>query len=110
MEIMYNSMNPASNIPDEDALKHIIDTGTDGIWVGEDAILCAADYLRRDMHVYLAAGKSPFIYSPQSGSPTFNALSIAFYEPGHYSAVKTKPQNSVIGDNLDFLSYDKNLK
>ena len=30
MEIMYNSINPASNIPDEDALKHIIDTGTNG--------------------------------------------------------------------------------
>ena len=92
-------MNTASNIPDEDALKHIIDTGTDGKWVGEDSILCAADYLRRDLHEYLAAGKSP----------TFNALSIAFYEPGHYSAVKTKPQNSVIGDNLDILSHDKNL-
>ena len=109
MEIMYNSMNPASNIPDKDALKHIIDTGTDVKWVGEDAILCAANYLRRDIHVYLAAGKSPFIYSPQSGPPTFNALSIAFYEPGHYSAVKTKSQNSVIGDNLDVLSHDKNL-
>ena len=57
MEIIYNSMNPASNIPYEDALKHSIDTGTDGKWVGEDAILCAADYLRRDVHVYLAAGK-----------------------------------------------------
>ena len=109
MEIIYNSMNPASNIPDEDVLKHIIDTGIVGKWFGEDAILCAADYLRRDIHVYLAAGKSPFLYSPQSGPPTFNALSIAFYELGHYSAVKTKPQNSVIGDNLDVLSHDKNL-
>ena len=81
MEILYNSMNPASNNPDEDALKHIIDTCTGGKWVGEDAILCAADYLRSDIHVYLAAGKSPFIYSPQFGPPTFNALSIAFYEP-----------------------------
>ena len=81
MEIMYNSMNPASNIPDEDTLKHIIDTGTDGKLVGKDAILCAANYLRRDIHVYLAAGKSPFIHSPQSGPPTFNALSMAFYEP-----------------------------
>ena len=62
MESMYNSMNSASNIPDEYALKHIINTGTDGKWVGEDAILCAADYLRRDIHVYLAAGKSPFIF------------------------------------------------
>ena len=64
---------------------------------------------RRDILVYLAAGKSPFIYSPQSGPPTFNALSIAFYEPGHYSVVKTKPQNSEIGDNLNVLSHDKNL-
>ena len=110
MANMYNSMNPESNIPDEDALKHSIDTGTDGKWVSEDAILCAADYLRRDIHVYLAAGNSPFIYSPQSGPPTFNALSIASYEPGHYSAVKTKPQNSVIGDNRDVLPHDMNLK
>ena len=60
--------------------------------------------------MFLKAGKSPFIYSPQSSPPTFNAPSIAFYEPGHYRAVKTKPQNSVIGDNRDVLSHDMNLK
>jgi OTU-like cysteine protease len=80
-----------TELSDEAVRKHIIDVGTDGRWVGEDVIICAADFLQRDINVYIAADSySPIVYSPRSGTVTSDALRIVFYEPGHYRAVKVK--------------------
>ncbi len=67
--------------------KHMSSISTVGTWVGEDVILAAANYLSRPIYVYTAAeSSSPLIYSPSKCLHEF--ISVAFYEPGHYRAVK----------------------
>ena len=71
-------------------LKYINSIGRDCIWVGKDVILAAADYLRRDIFVYLAANDtSPQVYSPRVMVPV-EPHKIAFYEPGHFRVVYDK--------------------
>jgi OTU domain-containing protein 3 len=58
----------------------------DKVWAGEDVILAAADYLQRDIHVFIAAEQaSPLVYS--AGVTALPPVRIAFTEPGHYQAV-----------------------
>jgi hypothetical protein len=58
----------------------------DKVWAGEDVILAAADYLQRDIHVFIAAEQaSPLVYS--AGVTVLPPVRIAFTEPGHYQAV-----------------------
>jgi hypothetical protein len=58
----------------------------DKIWAGEDVILAAADYLQRDIHVFIAAEQaSPLVYS--TGVTALPPVRIVFTEPGHYQAV-----------------------
>ena len=62
-------------------------TAKDGAWVTGDIILAAAEYLHRNINIYISANKfSLLVYSPSSGS-NWNSIVIAFYEPGHYMAV-----------------------
>ncbi len=58
----------------------------DKVWAGEDVVLAAADYLQRDIHVFIAAEQaSPLVYS--TGVTALPPVCIAFTEPGHYQAV-----------------------
>ena len=72
-----------------------------GRWVGEDVLPFAAICLKVDIQLYLAIySMSPVLYS--SGLPGCTTVMIAFYEPGHYKAVKTffkkNPANNVMGN------------
>jgi hypothetical protein len=61
-----------------------------GVWVGEEAILAAADLLQRELHVFkyvTSVGTSPSVYAPASGSGLGSPLRLAFLEPGHFQAV-----------------------
>ncbi len=59
----------------------------DRVWVTEDLIMAAAEYLHRNIHIYISAKQSsPLVYSPSSGS-NYESIFVAFYEPGHYMAV-----------------------
>ena len=96
-----------SSLQDKSISCHIKEVCMPGKWVGEDAILCAADFLKRDIHVYIAAERfSPVIYSPRSTSTSSDAIYIAFYEPGHYRAVKHKPDGNCF---LNHSSHINNL-
>jgi hypothetical protein len=68
---------------------HLERMSRDGTWVGEDVVAATAHYLRRDLYVYSAVGKSsPLIYQPKDDVVAKEQpLQLAFYEPGHYSAV-----------------------
>ena len=69
---------------------HITNVCTDGKWAGEDVLLCAADLLKQEIHLYIAADKfSPIVYKPRTG-PFSDVICLAFYEPGHYRAVMKK--------------------
>ena len=58
----------------------------DGNWVGEDIIPDAAEYLKRDIHVFVVfASISPLVYS--SSSSVLPPVILAFYEPGQYKSV-----------------------
>ena len=43
-------------------------------WVGEDAITASADYLKQELHFYVATGNAltPIIYTPTTASTTIN--------------------------------------
>ena len=57
----------------------------DGVWVSEDSILAAAEYLRRNIIVDISTKESsPLVYS--SSSSNWESIAVAFYEPGHYMA------------------------
>jgi hypothetical protein len=61
-----------------------------GVWVGEEAIVAAADFLQRELHIFKfvsSAGTSPSVYTPASGSCLGPPLGLAFFEPGHFHAV-----------------------
>ena len=59
----------------------------DGVWITEDIILAAAEYLHRIINIYISAKQfSPLVYSPSFGS-NCESIVVAFYEPGHYMAV-----------------------
>ena len=50
--------------------------------------IAAANYLRRDIFIYLAASDaSPTVYSPRVVVPIEPPHRIAFYEPGHFRVV-----------------------
>ena len=76
-------------------------------WAGEDAIMATADYLKRNISIFVSSAiVSPIIYYPSCtcvGPP----LRIAFYEPGHYVTVidsksASKPV-SAIHDSLNYI-------
>jgi hypothetical protein len=59
--------------------------------VGQETILTAADLLQRQLHIYrfvTPPGTTPEIYSPIN-KPVYPPIALAFYEPGHYRAVKS---------------------
>ena len=59
----------------------------DGVWVTEDIILAAAEYLHCNINIYISVKQfSPLVYPPSSGSNQ-ESIVVAFYEPGHYMAV-----------------------
>jgi hypothetical protein len=64
-----------------------------GEYAGEEALITAAHYLERDIHVFkytTIATASPHIYA----SPVVSGnlpIALAFYEPGHYRAVFNAP-------------------
>ena len=70
-----------------------------GTEVGEDVLLVAADYLNRDIWVYLYVAddsKSPMIYAPRpQPSVKFNEIRLAYYVPGHYRYVTASPSSSM---------------
>ena len=83
---MECSIEPTT-LSDDAVRAYIIEVSTDKNWVGEDVLLCAADLLLRDIHVYLAADKFSLVtYSPKRG-PATDVIRIGFYEPGHYKSV-----------------------
>ena len=54
-------------------------------WAGEDIALVAADFLQRDIHVYIASKPvSPLIYTPIRHRLPKKLIRLAFYKPGHY--------------------------
>ena len=64
---------------------------TNGVYVGEDAVLIIPDAIQRDITVHIAFDE-PLLYRPSSGLATGPSLQIAFYEglgsdPGHYRAI-----------------------
>ena len=70
--------------------QHIQRMRLDGVWAGEEAILAAANFLQRELHVFkyiTSAVASPAVYTPASGSCLGSPLRIAFLEPGHFHAV-----------------------
>ena len=54
--------------------KRAASIGTAGVWAGPDAIFATADYLNRELHVYMARNNS----SPEVQSP---ALCVASLPP-----------------------------
>ncbi len=78
----------SSSILNGTVIQHIVDVGTDGVWAGEDVIVASADYLCRDIQVFLATDKSsPRTYCPTTCISSLPSLRIAYYEPGHYVPV-----------------------
>jgi OTU-like cysteine protease len=66
----------------------------DGEWVGEECLLAAADFLRREVHVFVSAVNiSPIVYSPAIEPALHQPIALAFYEPGHYCSVSSVPLN-----------------
>jgi hypothetical protein len=54
--------------------------------VGKDVILAAADYLQRDIHVFITAEQaSPLVYS--AGVTALPSVHIGFTELEHYQVV-----------------------
>jgi OTU-like cysteine protease len=63
----------------------------DGTWAAEDAILATADYLQRDIIIFVSPSKiSPLTYTANCISPKQQPIAAAFYEPGHYRPVFEK--------------------
>ena len=65
-----------------------------GNWVSKDVILAMADYLQRQICIFLASNTaSPLTYS-LTALDTYGVVNdpirIAFYEPGHFWAVVRK--------------------
>ena len=76
--------------------QHISDVSKEGVWTGEDVIASAADYLEREIHVYMAADKiSPLIYSPLSQISCKSPLRIAYFKSGPYRSVGPKFQGKI---------------
>ena len=68
---------------------------TDGTWVGQDAILATADYLQRDVNIYVASSQfSPVFHPRVTCKVTLPPINMAFYEPGHYMAVSCMTQHT----------------
>ena len=54
-------------------------------WAGEGIVLVAADFLQRDIQVYIAGESiSPLVYSPTLYRPEGHPILLTFYETGHY--------------------------
>ncbi len=77
----------------ESASNQVSKLMSSGTWVGEEAILATSAYLQRDVHVFTAFAKSsPLIYAANSANCA-PPITLAFYEPGHYKAVRDCKQN-----------------
>ncbi len=60
----------------------------DGAWAAEDAILATANFLQRDIIIYISTQQiSPLIYNATIFGPKQQPVKLAFYEPGHYCPV-----------------------
>ena len=67
---------------------HIIDVSTNKVWVDEDVIVATADYLQRQIYIFVAASSaSPLVYSLTKVLPHCCLIQLAYYEPGHYRAI-----------------------
>ena len=93
----YMTANASSNIsgvsPDDNlpSAKHINNIKNNGVWVGEDVVLATSKFLRRELHVYIAAeASSPLIYTSSTLDKSLSPISLALYELVHYSAVLSK--------------------
>ena len=66
------------------------------VWAGQDVIASAADYLGKEIHIYMAADKIfPLIYSPSSQISYKSPLRIVYFEPGHFRSVGSKCQGKI---------------
>ena len=85
---MLPEMADDSSSDGSEKLKYINNISRDYVWVGEDVMLVAADYLRSDISVYLAASDaSPQVYSPRVAVPVKPPHRIDFYESGNFRVV-----------------------
>lgn len=80
---------------------HIRAVRSDGVAVGEDAILAIAEVIHRDVCVHVAYTE-PLVYRPINGHVVSEPVNVAFFEPGHYKAVFTEKQ-------LDDQNMNQNL-
>ena len=102
-----NIVTHADNISIE---QHIQRMRLDGVWAGEETILAAADFLKRELHVFkyvTSSVISPTVYTPASGSCLGSPLRIAFLEPGHFHAV-FDDKNSNKSNNDIFIENSNN--
>ena len=105
-----NIVTHADNISIE---QHIQCMRLDGVWAGEEAILAAADFLKRELHIFkyvTSSVISPTVYTPASGSCLGSPLRIAFLEPGHFHAVfddtnSNKSNNDIFIENSNKKSF-----
>ena len=68
--------------------QHIIEVSTNKVWVGEDVIVATADYLQKQIYIFVAASSaSPLVYSPTKVLPHYCLIQLAYYEPEHYQAI-----------------------
>ena len=82
----------AAALPEErNALLQQADvTAKNGVWATKDTIISAAELLRLNIKVYIAAlQSSPLCYSPSLPVMDPRPLLLAFYEPGHFCPVAT---------------------
>ena len=87
---IFNVSNNFTHADNNSIEQHIQRMRLNGVWAGEEAILAAADFLQRELHVFkyvTSAVASPTVYTPASGSCLGSPLRIAFLEPGHFHAV-----------------------
>lgn len=105
-QIVYDASTSSQS---EDFMKYIQKILTDGTWVGEDVIKASADFLNRDINVYVSTSKEPWVYKPAAISNNQTSpVRVAFLEPGHYHAVGDKNvlsglpvnDNNIIVSNL----------
>ena len=83
-----SDVSPDDNSP---SAKHINNIKNNGVWVGEDVVLAISKFLRRELHVYIAAeASSPLIYTPSTLDKSLSPISLAFYELVRYGASLSK--------------------
>ena len=86
----------------EGARRHFDNMGKDSVWVGENVVKAAAHFLSRTFHVYAAVeNSSPLMYEPDSiaSRTSQQPLQLAYYEFGHYRAVKCSASASRVTED-----------